>query len=206
MKTNTKECCYCGAPADTRDHVIPRCLFDASAGHDLITVPPCQACNESFSKDEEYFRAYILAQSYDNPEAKRIWDSKVRRSLKRSPGLRRRIAGELALTDILDQPGRLGQAVVWKGDENRIERVLKKIVQGLYFHHQRVRLEANSYLFWPKPRDPLVNIWQRLTGYKIGGDVCIWWPAFARGAPTVSMWWLVFYQKVLYIAATNGTA
>jgi hypothetical protein len=173
-------------------------LFDASARRGLITVPSCRECNESFSKDEEYFRAFILAQSYDHPEAKRISDSKVRRSLIRKPALRNRIAGEL-----VPVIGRLGQALVWKGDEERIEHILRKIVRGLYFHHQHIRLETNLYKFWYNPLDPLVDIWKQLRGYCVGKDVCIYWPAFTRNASMVSLWWLFFYRRALFILATN---
>lgn len=48
-------CIYCGQFADTKDHVPLKCLFEKPYPPNLLTVPSCQLCNQSFSKDEEYF-------------------------------------------------------------------------------------------------------------------------------------------------------
>src|SRR5438132_859881 len=55
------ECCYCGRPATTRDHVPTRKLFPQPRPSDLITVPACSVCNNSSSKDEEYLVHVILS-------------------------------------------------------------------------------------------------------------------------------------------------
>ena len=50
-------CIYCQInPADTVDHVPPKGLFKEPRPVDLIIVPACSTCNNSFSKDDEYFR------------------------------------------------------------------------------------------------------------------------------------------------------
>jgi 5-methylcytosine-specific restriction endonuclease McrA len=39
-------CVYCGErPAATRDHVIPKCLFDPPLPANMVTVPACEECN-----------------------------------------------------------------------------------------------------------------------------------------------------------------
>ena len=53
-------CVYCGAEGDvTRDHVPPSCLFPPEDRINLITVPACAECHESFKLDDEYFRVTL---------------------------------------------------------------------------------------------------------------------------------------------------
>ena len=49
-------CIYCGAPADTRDHVPPRLLLEEPLPPNLLTVPACWKCNNGCSDDERYVR------------------------------------------------------------------------------------------------------------------------------------------------------
>lgn len=54
-------CVYCAAPAITRDHVPPKALLEEPWPPNLRTVPACEACNGSWSLDEQYL-ALVLAQ------------------------------------------------------------------------------------------------------------------------------------------------
>src|SRR5690606_18999686 len=79
-----KVCVYCGtAPATTRDHVPPRCLFPKPTPS-LVTVPACAPCNEGCSKDDVYFRDILVASANlkNEPNASRVRDTVVR-SLRR---------------------------------------------------------------------------------------------------------------------------
>jgi hypothetical protein len=81
-------CVYCGKKATTKDHVVPRCLLEKPYPPNLLTVPSCSACNEGYSKDEEYFLA-VMAQSGFVPSltAKIEEGGVIDRMLERSAGL-----------------------------------------------------------------------------------------------------------------------
>ncbi len=55
-KEAAKKCYLCPAPATTRDHVPPKCIFPDPLPANLITVPCCYSCNNGFSKDDEFLR------------------------------------------------------------------------------------------------------------------------------------------------------
>ncbi len=57
---NCLECVYCGSSEDlTVEHAPPKLIFPEPRPSDLITVKACKSCNESGSKDAEYFRIFL---------------------------------------------------------------------------------------------------------------------------------------------------
>lgn len=85
-------CVYCGIEEPeirdrTRDHIPPRNLFPEPRPSDLITVPCCRQCNNSASKDDEYFRSMLAMRNDagEHPEAQKILPV-VFRSLRRPQG------------------------------------------------------------------------------------------------------------------------
>lgn len=53
-------CIYCGTDRDiTVDHVPPKLLLAQPYPANLITVPACFQCNQSFQKDDEYLRTML---------------------------------------------------------------------------------------------------------------------------------------------------
>src|SRR5713101_6317270 len=86
------QCFLCESLADTRDHIPPRGFFPVVPDN-IVTVPACLQCNQSYSKDEEYFRTVVAAQCYaTSPVARQVWSGTIVRSLWRRgfEGLRRR--------------------------------------------------------------------------------------------------------------------
>src|SRR5439155_12576186 len=54
--------CYnCGRPADSKDHLPPKCFFPKPVPAHLITQPCCTACNNGFSLIDEKFRIFLVA-------------------------------------------------------------------------------------------------------------------------------------------------
>ena len=47
-------CVYCGSAVTTVDHIPPKAIIPAKSRGNLLTVPSCRKCNNSFSKDDEY--------------------------------------------------------------------------------------------------------------------------------------------------------
>lgn len=52
-------CIYCGALADTREHVPSKTFLDKPLPSDLPVLPACKKCNNGFSADELYTKTYI---------------------------------------------------------------------------------------------------------------------------------------------------
>lgn len=52
-------CIYCGAVADTREHVPSRTFLKNPLPCDLPVLPACFKCNNGYSSDELYTRTYI---------------------------------------------------------------------------------------------------------------------------------------------------
>lgn len=48
-------CIYCGGLTDTRDHIPSKCILEQPYPINLPVVRCCDSCNQSFSKDEQYF-------------------------------------------------------------------------------------------------------------------------------------------------------
>ena len=58
-KRGAHYCIYCGAKADTREHVPSKVFLNKPFPTDLPTLPACQKCNNGFSSDELYTNTYI---------------------------------------------------------------------------------------------------------------------------------------------------
>jgi hypothetical protein len=123
-------CVYCGKGATTRDHVIPRCLLEKPYPSDLPTVPSCRACNEGYSKDEEYFLA-IMAQSGFVPSLMQKVEAggQVDRMLERSAALDTHFL-------MVKRTGEDGRVYITP-DEVRIARVTQKVAFGLFINRYR---------------------------------------------------------------------
>ncbi len=87
MVSTLYNCIYCGEPATTKDHVIPRSYFPKPTPSNLMTVPACKQCNKSKQHDEDYLRT-ILTSARDFKETDGLADKmwlKVSGSLNRNP-------------------------------------------------------------------------------------------------------------------------
>ena len=58
-RNSYSECVYCGAKADTREHVPSKVFLDKPYPDNLGIVPACFKCNNSFSKDELFLSILI---------------------------------------------------------------------------------------------------------------------------------------------------
>src|SRR5437879_4595508 len=87
----TAFCAYCAGPTETRDHVPSRVLLDQPYPENLPVVFACEACNQSFSADEEYVACLIdcVIAATTSPNAP--GRSKVRRILSEKRALAARL-------------------------------------------------------------------------------------------------------------------
>lgn len=222
QKPLSGECVYCGKPATSRDHVPPRNLFPGPQPSALVTVPSCDACNQGASLDDEYFRLIVaLRHDLDHPDAKIARETAVR-SLSRpeASGLR---ASFLLGTEFVDlvTPGGLyaGRSGLYEFDVGRLLRVVRRITLGLFYRETCRRLpDSYKASVWlpsvmdtsASPLDGLRSMRSIATTLSASGPpkfignrvLSYWWLPVANGDPNCTSWLMVFYGRVMFLAAT----
>jgi hypothetical protein len=152
LKQSTDNICiYCGKSNKmTVDHIPPKGIFSSPRPSNLITVPCCDKCNLSYSKDDEYLRINLTLRlkSYTHQHAKNNWPNIVRGlNRKERPGLKNSIIRNLVTVDATTETGLyIGKMIGIEVDMNRVYRVIKRIMKGLYFFHNHHTLPANVEL------------------------------------------------------------
>jgi hypothetical protein len=154
----TETCYMCNAPATSREHVPPRCLFPeekdmpgTSYRDNLITVPSCDDHNLAKSKDDGYLMYVFPVFILNDPIAKQHVDTKVLRALKRKP----KVAAALVREGCVIAGGMAYMRV----ETERILKCCDHMIRGLYFHEFGRRwifsLELFSCAFIPSSSDRL---------------------------------------------------
>jgi hypothetical protein len=135
-------CVYCGGLDETRDHVPSRVFLDPPFPDNLPVVPACWACNNSFSRDEEYVACLIESAVAGSTDPSRIRRPRVADMLRRSPALGARIeAGKYR------DNGQLAFGV----DTARVLSVVLKLARGhaAYELSSPCRKEPTWVRCWP---------------------------------------------------------
>ena len=209
-------CAYCGErPGNTRDHVIPRCLFGGPLPPDVITVRACRACNTDKSQDDDYLRDLLVTdvQATQHPIAQRLLQGQVIRAAQRN---RSRVARPAALvspilprTPIRTPSGLYaGTLVTVPADPPRFQRVFATIVRGLYHHTYQRRLPPDS-IFTTLPIPPSVELFEGFQ-FKGGNPIILGANIFGYihrtmtldDDPEVSDWLLWFYNSCYFVVTT----
>ena len=129
-------CIYCGSVATTRDHVPPKAIFPKWRRKlaKPITVPSCASCNEGFSLDDQYFTAALTANWKAGPAAMETWIQTVRPALQTADrqGLKRLLQRSVRPISLVVGGSTL-ETGIFTPDMNRFQRVITRIVKGLYF-------------------------------------------------------------------------
>jgi hypothetical protein len=103
MSTLYNRCVFCGEHADTREHIFARCFFDRPFPKDLLTIPSCHNCNNSFSGDEQYLMYlidYLKSIEIKNGEFTRDISEKT---FQHNDGLENRMINSLSV-DTKEKP------------------------------------------------------------------------------------------------------
>lgn len=123
-KAESNLCCYCGLEiGTTRDHVPSKVLLDKPYPENLMTVPCCKGCNNSFSADEEYVAALIEKSWNGCLDDDFIEREAVRKSLRHSESIRARLSN-------LFQRNNNGMLYL-NFEEERLKNVMRKTSLGL---------------------------------------------------------------------------
>lgn len=138
------------------DHVPTKSLLFKPRPQNLPQVTICRACNNGFSKDEQYavtFVSCVLTGS-THPELQR--NSSAARALAKSPALRAVI--EKSRKEYITKGGLV--RYVWLPDQPRIDRVILKNARGhFYFEFGEPILEPPVYI-WSSPIESLTAVEQ----------------------------------------------
>ncbi len=133
------KCSYCGRNVDKteNEHVFPSCLYPKTkAGSKVqrLTIKACRQCNGSWSDDEAHFRnVLVLSGDHPNKPRQELWRGPVNRSFDQ-PDCKKRIDDLLALMRPVDTKKGERQ-LIFPGNDERILRVIRKIIRGLAHHH-----------------------------------------------------------------------
>jgi hypothetical protein len=219
-------CTYCGEQKPvTADHVPPKNLFDRPFPPNLLTVPACFDCNGGFTKDDEYFRiALTVTDKAKGQRAREAVLPTVMRGINSTKAGRFR-ATLLSGTQIAPRYSPSGlflgnqRAIAFEGA--RIDRVARRIVQGLFFQVKGHRLpDDHAINVLPVRRfrelaslHPELDLALRefvgliaaepLTEY---GDVFGYRWAQSPNGPSNTMWLLYFYEQLEFYCTTFPAA
>ncbi len=104
----------------------------------------------------------------------------------------------------------LGQGVGIPFNKDAHDRVVKRVVQGLYWHHfgEPLGMETPvsiTFINTSRPNwlDSLRPVLQHLIVRRIGGEAFEYAYGRATDAPLSSMWLLNFYRRHVVLADTN---
>ena len=80
-------CVFCGGKPNTRDHCPSKVLLDAPLPPNLPVVDACEACNQSFSKDEQYLACFVECVICGSTDPLAVQRENIGRMLRDNPQL-----------------------------------------------------------------------------------------------------------------------
>jgi len=208
-----KMCTYCNMRrATTVDHVPPKNMFPSPRPVNLITVPACDGCNNKYAKDEEYFIASVMFTYAGGSDAgKLLWEQRLDRMYKKNRGIRSRMARTLERRSLRTPSGLyLGKRFVQTPDFARWDRVVEKIVRGLYsFEYGSSILPDTNIetIFISTDERYKVIVEANMNSLNRGKRG---WPGVFQyrcnevtGQARESMWGILLYDKLIFWAVTG---
>jgi len=139
-------CAYCGREKKiTRDHVPPRIFFSKPCPPNMLTVPACDECNQSFKRDDEYTATVIAldvrAASHRDVIGKM---SELARSLqyRQGRGFANYLSRQTKTMPVLGVNGMpLGRLTQ---DLTRINATGRRIIRGLHYIERKKPVDPNA--------------------------------------------------------------
>jgi len=152
---NEETCYMCEAPATSREHVPPLCIFpeskDLESGEnlrkDLITVPSCDRHNSKKSKDDELILFVLTLNITNDLTAKRQGVTKILRAVLHNPNLPNHFFSKLSPAVAVESEDHAIPVSLAKIDYQRFLRASTHMAHGLYFHHFGRKFEGRCSIF-----------------------------------------------------------
>lgn len=202
-----KQCAYCGTlDATDREHVVPRCLYPKSlrcSGVNLLTVPACNACNNSWSEAEAHFRNILMLAGEPSPAVHEIWQDKVIPSFAKADGQKRlRDIWREMVPTVVDGRAR---HVVYPARDPQVMAIVRKIIRGLCYHHYQMIALADTDIYADIMRFPIpAGLLQSLEDEHRQPEVFKYTHILADDGGIHSYWLLTFYERTKFIAAVSS--
>jgi hypothetical protein len=212
-------CAYCGSFGEvTDDHVVPQCLWSGRVPKDAPNVDACKKCNnEEKSRNDAYLRDFLTMDmaNESQPVRERIYP-KFMRAVQRNQSVFAHHAQRSQLVELVT-PGGLfaGYAHGIQLPTQQITKELTTIVRGLFY----VYIGKNIGITLPettpfevfRQRDmneviQNIGLLLNMGGVSVSvgtGEVFECAYGCAAEKPDVSLWYLNFYQRVVFSVATN---
>ena len=203
---NQELCAYCDNPAMTRDHLPPEKLFTPPLPDNLITVPACDQCNNGASNDDEVFRneLSIMAGSFGESAKAAERLQPALRGIRRNKAMLKRMVTASQLVERYTPSGLyLGHGYAVPVVPGVQQRVINRIVRGLYWHHLQTRLgdDAQVTLVFidkrkPHWREALYTFQSLHLRHVVIGDGETFQYLYGRANddPAFSVWLLIFFK------------
>lgn len=214
------ECVYCGREALlTDDHIPPRTLYPESIWSRLLKIPSCFKCNNGASKDDEYLRTIIgLSAKGERDEILKPISDAAARALVRpeAAGFRQSIVKDIKEAFISGPAGILVPALVGTVDLLRFDRVISRIIKGLFYTERGVRLPSTylvvSYSMAGLTRVPtavgrpfraIIELLMAREPKYVGGPQFVFWSDYDSSDANQSTWLLVIHRHHFFIGWTR---
>jgi hypothetical protein len=212
-------CVYCGRKALlTVDHIPPKALYPSGLWSQLLKIPSCLVCNGGASKDDEYLRTIIgLSAKGERDEIlKPVSDAAVRSLVRpEATGFRASILNGITEMFVSGTEGIFRPALVGSVDLKRFDRVVARIIKGVFFFERGFPLPANyrvvNYSTDGLKKVPL-RLGLQLKGFiedvivgepkHIGGPQFVYWSHYNPDDLNQSKWILVLHRHHFFIGWT----
>lgn len=191
-------CAICGErDGTTRDHVPPKAIFPKPRPNNLVTVPACLECNNGASDNDDLFKVFLSLQAAGNNEiARRLFQEKTVRTLKRNQSLLTLILEEAKELQIINNQGNIETrtGVLWNSAAH--DAVMERTIRGLYFHHSGspIPIDTNLAVQWlhgvPEEILPSLHLFNEVV---LGDDQVTYKYIIYGDDPRHSLWLFDFY-------------
>ena len=204
-----RECYLCGHPATTNDHIPPKCIYPEPKPSNLITVPACVSCNSATKLDDEYFRWLVATGSPGSQEARALVKGPIVRGFRKRPALLYSVMKYADRLSVSTPAGIfVGTQPVFQFDRPRVQVVINKIVRGLY-HYNLQRTFPPDYIVADFRLNPRLTPEFQTEICKLPlrdvGDGSVFSYRFIESEDEVgvTLWFLMFFNRVLFITQTE---
>jgi hypothetical protein len=215
-----RRCVYCGAIADTVDHVPPKSIFPKPRPSNLQTVPSCEKCNRGFQLNDDYFMQVLPSRQDvgDNPAALAVMDAAIRNLQRAEAGrFRRSFLDRISEVEVVTKAGiYVGHTLQQEIDYPRLESVARRTVRGLYHKWKGESLPTNSpitvYLdsglahLSDSALNAILNLVGKLQSEPplvIDANVFKCWRKDVQDAEWASVWFLLFFNRIWFLCFTE---
>jgi hypothetical protein len=117
---NNGFCVHCGGLFETDDHAPSKVFLDDPFPENLSASPSCAACNNGFSKDEEYLACFLECVMSGTTDPEGLIRPNIANRMRRSPKLRERIESCRQV---------VGDQIIWNPETGRVKRILLKLAR-----------------------------------------------------------------------------